>query len=371
MSNKLYILLIFVFFLISCSEQSNTDDTFALIYESSMELQYAQNFSVDYYKGGYKLITINNDEKFLTISENATMPDDIPNDVTILQMPLTNVLVSSTPAVSFINAIDAIDNVSMTTTDVNSWYINEVKTAMENNLITYIGAIREPDYELVTAGLPTLAIYSTEILSVPEIVEKFNELEIPLLIDWATFENHPLARVEWIKLYGALFDLESTANMLFDEQVAYVNEISYQDTEKSAVIFYITSKGTLYTRQGGDYMAKMLELAGGNYIFADVNPEKSGINQMDFETFYAAAKDADYIIYIWNLGGKPETLADILEKNELFNNFKAVEDNNVWCTTPDYFQVSNMLGYMIKDINMMFTLEDDSVNELTYLFKLT
>lgn len=117
-------------------------------------------------------------------------------------------------------------------------------------------------------------------------------------------------------------------------------------------------------------MVKMLELAGGKYIYADMNPEQTGTEKMEFEEFYKTAKDADYIIYIWTLGGKPNTLDDFLAINELFNDFKAVKDGNVWCTTPDYFQISDSLGQMIKDMYDMLTLEDDSVDSFQHLIRL-
>jgi len=345
-------------------------DEVKLEFDYSMELLYAKNFTVDYYKGGYKLITVSDGRKFLTIPAGMSVPADIDSDTTPLQMPLNNVLISSTPTISLITAIGALDRVTMTTSDIDSWYIDDVKTAMTHGSLAYIGDYKEPDYELITAGSPPFSVFSTMLSSVPEVEEKLNELGVPILLDQATYEDHPLARVEWVKLYGALFDLEDAAQGVFDAQVAYVNELDTESTGKTVSMFYITSKGLLYARQGGDYMAKMLELAGGDYVFTDVNPEETGTNQMEFETFYAEAKEADYIIYIWSLGGKPETLADFMEKNELFSDFKAVRDGNVWCTTPDYFQISNTLGYMIKDMNNMLTLTDDTVDELTYLFRL-
>ena len=349
----------------------NTEpDEVKLEFDYSMELLYAKNFTVDYYKGGYKLITVSDGRKFLTIPAGMSVPADIDSDTTPLQMPLNNVLISSTPTISLITAIGALDRVTMTTSDIDSWYIDDVKTAMTHGSLAYIGDYKEPDYELITAGSPPFSVFSTMLSSVPEVEEKLNELGVPILLDQATYEDHPLARVEWVKLYGALFDLEDAAQGVFDAQVAYVNELDTESTGKTVSMFYITSKGLLYARQGGDYMAKMLELAGGDYVFTDVNPEETGTNQMEFETFYAEAKEADYIIYIWSLGGKPETLADFMEKNELFSDFKAVRDGNVWCTTPDYFQISNTLGYMIKDMNNMLTLTDDTVDELTYLFRL-
>lgn len=113
----------------------------------------------------------------------------------------------------------------------------------------------------------------------------------------------------------------------------------------------------------------MVELAGGKYIFDDLNVGKTGTQTMEMESFYSKAKDADYIIYIWNLGGKPSTLADFTGYSSVLSDMKAVKDGNVWCTTPDFFQIADTIGSMVNDINKMMT-SDSSVKELTYLKKL-
>ena len=117
-------------------------------------------------------------------------------------------------------------------------------------------------------------------------------------------------------------------------------------------------------------MVKMLELAGGESALPELKPEESGTQKIEAEEFYAGAGEADYIIYIWSMGGKPETMEAFLERSPILPDFKAVKDGNVWFTTPDYFQISDTLGAMILDINKMLTNDDPSVTAFTYLFKL-
>ena len=342
--------------------------------ESSLELSYAKNFSVDYCEGGYKLLTVKNGDavvaRFLTIPEGAEAPAALDEDIVTLQMPMSNLLVSSTPTTSLINAIGALDAITLTTTDYDTWYIPEVKAAMDNGAMTYVGSYKEPDFELLAAAQPSFSIFSTMLESVPDVAEKLTELGIPYMLDESTYEEHPLARVEWIKLYGALLDKEAEAKAAFDAQEELIASINAESTGKTVAMFYITSKGALYARNGGDYMAKMLSLAGGEYILADMNPEKSGTQQMEMEEFFSKASEADCIIYIWSLGGKPADMAAFLERNEMLSEFKAVKEGNVWCTTPDYFQISNTLGEMVADMNRMLTNEDPEVTAFTYLFKL-
>ena len=144
-----------------------------LVYDHSMELQYAKLFSVDYYKGGYKLITITNrDEdtaivskqsKLLLVPDGMSAPSGVDSDTVILKEPVTNMLVSSTPVTSLMNASNCLDNISQVTYDKKSWYIDAVKKAFDDGKLTYVGDYKAPDYETIIAGAPTLAIFSTKI----------------------------------------------------------------------------------------------------------------------------------------------------------------------------------------------------------------
>jgi len=350
-----------------------TDENYdgKLVLDHSLELKYAKNFSVDYYKGGYKIIKVSDGSEILTVPEGMSVPTEVGENVTVLKMPVSNMLISSTPTMSLINSIGMLDRITLTTTERDDWYIDEVIEKMDNSSITFAGSYKAPDYEILTSYAPPFAVFSGMLNSTPEVGEKLKELKIPYMLDMASEEVHPLARVEWVKLYGALYDCEEKANEVFDAQVAYVDNLdTAKVTDKTVAMFYITSKGNLHVRQGGDYMVKMLELAGAKYAFSDLNPDKTGTEKMEFEEFYKTAKDADYIIYIWSLGGRPSNLNDFLANNELFNDFKAVKDGNVWCTTPDYFQISDTLGHMIKDMNDMLTLEDASVDSFQHLIRL-
>lgn len=340
-----------------------------LEFDHSMELTYAKNFSVDYYKGGYKLIKVKDQGSFLVVPEGMSVPGGLDSDTYVLQQPVTKILVSSTPTVSLINAIGALDAVSLTTYDVDTWYIDNVKKQMNDGKLKYVGEYTKPDYELITATGTKFAIFSAMLKD--DVKAQLEQLGIKILVDQASYEDHPLARVEWMKLYGAMFNKEAEADKLFAEQEALIKNIETKPaTGKTAVIFYITSKGDFYVRNSDDYMAKMISLAGGKYIMdGKVGVGKTGTTKMEAESFFDLAKDADEIIYVWSTGGKPSTLNDLLAKNSVLADMKAVKEGNVWCTTPDFFQISNTIGNIINDMNSVFSA-DASADKFTYLYKL-
>jgi iron complex transport system substrate-binding protein len=114
-------------------------------------------------------------------------------------------------------------------------------------------------------------------------------------------------------------------------------------------------------------MAKMAELAGFDYIPDSIGEDETGTTNITMEAFYESASQADYIIYLWSLGGKPATLAELVAMDEILADFKAVRDGNVWCTTQEFFQINDRLGTAIEDFSEMQTTGAD---ELDYLFKL-
>ena len=132
-----------------------------LVYDHSMELEYAKLFSVDYYKGGYKLITITNrDEdtaivskqsKLLLVPEGMSTPSGIDSDTVVLNAPVTNMLVSSTPVTSLMNASNCLSGISQVTYDKKSWYIDAVKQAFDDGKLTYVGDYKAPDYETINS----------------------------------------------------------------------------------------------------------------------------------------------------------------------------------------------------------------------------
>lgn len=61
-----------------------------LIYKSSMKLLYAKNFSVDYYEGGYKILTTKDGTQILTVPKGRKTPKDIDKDIIVLKEPVSD-----------------------------------------------------------------------------------------------------------------------------------------------------------------------------------------------------------------------------------------------------------------------------------------
>lgn len=342
-----------------------------LKYDHSLELQYADQFAVDYYEGDYALITIVGGGQFLLVPEGKEAPEGLDADITVIHQPLENIYLVATSTMDFFRALDGLGSISLSGTKADGWYIDEAKQALEDGSIAFAGKYSAPDYELILSKNCDLALESTMIYHNPEVKEKLEEFGIPVLVEHSSYESHPLGRTEWVKLYGALLDKEEEAEAVFEEQAEKLNSIKdNENTGKTVAFFYINSMGSANVRKSNDYVSKMIELAGGKYIFNDLGTDEEGLSTMNMgmEDFYAGAKDADYIIYNSTIDGELGSLDELLKKSTLLKDFKAVKEGNVWCLTKSMFQETTCLGDVIMDIHRMLT--EDDPEGLTYLYRL-
>ncbi|MCI9391513.1 MAG: ABC transporter substrate-binding protein [Oscillospiraceae bacterium] len=328
--------------------------------EHSMELQYASQFSVDYCQGGYKKISIGSDHEYLVIPEGAQIPDGVPEDVTVLQQPLDRIYLVATSAMDLFRALDAVDTITLSGTDASGWYIPEARQAMEAGQMTYAGKYSAPDYELILSQGCDLAVESTMIYHTPEVNEQLERFGIPVLVERSSYESHPLGRVEWLKLYGALLNEEKQAQAVFDGLMEGVAPILEQETTgKTVAFFYLTSNGAVNVRRSGDYIAQAIGLAGGIYLPRNLEEGDNALSTMNIqmETFYEQVQNADILIYNSTIDGELETIGQLLEKSAVLGDFKAVQEGHVWCTGKNLFQESLGLGELIQDLHAVMTEE--------------
>lgn len=258
----------------------------------------------------------------------------------------------------------ALGSIGFSGTKQNDWYVEEAANAMESGKILYAGKYSAPDYELLLSQGCSLAIQNNMIYHKPEVMEKLSELGIPCLVEKSGNESHPLGRFEWIKLYGALFGREEEAQAFFDNRIkAIQNLLNQKKTDKSVAFFYITKNGSVNIRTNSDYIAAMIELAGGNYIpkLSQKDEDKNSTRNIQIEDFFASAKDADIIVYNAIVDRPIADIKELEEKNEIFADFKAVKNDKVYCVGREFFQSTSAVTQFISDMNGILNNNDENL----------
>ena len=354
-----------------CGSKTEPSNTESLVFSHHYQLDYAQQFTADCYEGGYTMVSIpDSGQKFLVVPQDAAEVDSLPADVTVLRQPVENIYLVSTSVMDLILHLDALDSITLSGTKAEGWYLPEAKQAMEEGRIAYAGKYSAPDYEQILAANCSLAIQNTMILHTPEVKEQLEHFGIPVLVERSSYESGPLERMEWIKLYGILLGKEDTAEQVFAAQEAAIAPLLEQEpTGKSCAFFSLSSNNLATVRKGSDYVAKMIEMAGGTYVFSDLTDNGNSLAPMNLplEDFYAGAKDADVLIYNSAIEGMIASVSQLTERFPLLNEFKAVQNGQVWCTSQSLFQQSMELADLILDMNKVFTEGTPDADTLKFL----
>lgn len=323
-------------------------------------------------------------------------------ELTVLQQPLTTTYVAASAVMAPLCDLGAVSQIRFSGLREEGWYVDEARAAMKAGSMLFAGKYSEPDYETLLREGCDLALESTMIYRSPEVIEKLSALDIPVYIDYSSYEPHVLGRLEWIRVYGALFGHEEEAQQWYASERDRIRAIqkdaetssgeasqSGKSTEKSetktsrnskneassigsssgsagtdttadlrptVVYFYVNSSGQIQVRQPHDYIPELLELAGARYLAPDMSglsgSRKSNVT-VSLEDFYSSCRDADYLIYSATLDRPLSFIQELLGKNALFADFKAVKEGHVYTTDKDFYQLSDRMADFAEDVHRM------------------
>jgi len=341
-------------------------------YDHSMKLTYADRFAVDYYAEGDCLVTVCDDRQYY-LTGSGDVPKDLSDGVTVLNVPLNDIYIAGTAGMDYFVSCDALGNLRFSSQQASAWKIPEAVSAMEDGALLFAGKYSTPDYELLTSERCDLALENTMIYHSPAVIEQLESLGIPVFIDNSSNETTPQGRMEWVKVFGLLAGREAEADRAFraqEKEFEKLESIADRDAVCPSVAFFsVRSNGTVTVRQATDYIPKMIDIAGGRYVFEDLRSDGEGMRStqvISMEEFYSTAKDADYFILNSSIEGERTSVDELLKDARVLADCKAVREGHVYCTYADLYQHSMGQGDFVRDLHEMLTGGTD----FTYIFKL-
>ena len=346
-----------------------------LVHTGSLDLAWATGFTVDLYEGDRALACIADGTRYLFVPAGDA-PQGIAEDVTVLERPLSNIYLASSSTLCLFAALGAVDCVSHVSVTQETCTVEAFTQAIASGDIVYGGKYSAPDYEAFLNGGCRLAVENTMIYHTPEVREKLMQLGVPVIVEQSSLESAPLGRLEWIMLWGAMFDKVSAAQEVLDRQAQLIADVearvAAQPLDCTVAFFYINANGAAVVRKPGDYVAKMIAMAGGTYAFAQLagaDENRSSSTTLEMEAFYAQAKDADVIIYNSTVAGRLKGLDELVALNPLLADFKAVKNRRAWCCEQNVYQQMTATGEVVVDLHE--AIANTERDELTFFFRLT
>ena len=349
------------------SDVSKAPEIPGLTFDKTEENQYAKGFAIHRYSEEYTVISVNDGRNYLLVPEGKVPPEGVGEDIIVLNMPLDRIYLAASGAMCHFDALDAVDSIRLSGIERDDWYIETARKAMDEGSLIYGGKYSAPDYEKMVMDDIDLAVENTMILHVPKVQEKIEKIGIPVFVDRSSYEEDPLGRCEWIKVYGALCGKEGKAQEAFEAQQGLVEQIKNTNSSgKSVAFFYVNSNHQLVTRKKNDYLAKIVTMAGGTYLAPDTGDDDSSKGQItiSMEAFYQYALDADILIYNSAVADAPESLQELCNENSSFKDFKAIKDGSVWYTDKSLYQYTDRTGSIIENLHEVISISEDETEFL-------
>ena len=143
--------------------------------------------------------------------------------------------------------------------------------------ITDIGDDMQPSMEKILLLNPDLVILYTYAQGDP-IPAQVEALGVPILYCNEWTETTPLARAEWIRLFGAIFGCSTKADSIFASvRDAYEQlKVDSLKFKGKSLMSGMSWRGTWYVPAGGTFMGHLFRDAGAQYKYED-NPSTSSI----------------------------------------------------------------------------------------------
>ena len=181
--------------------------------------------------------------------------------------------------------------------------------------------------------------------------ERIEALKLPLMLTSEWQEDSPLAKAEWIKLYGMMFGVEALADSIFKEEVSLyesaldpsatdLRSSAQDDTTPnsqntlSSLVSRLSSKkcprvlvgmsygGVWYAPGGNSFTARLIKDAGGCYLWAS---DTSRGLQLTLEEIMKEADSAD----VWVNPGMFATPDELLAAEPRIKYIKAFKEKRV------------------------------------------
>jgi len=329
MKFKIFKSLVFtiLFLQVSCKKQEETSKNKQI---HKNQIEYATGFELFNYDT-FSVLKITkpwpNSEKnytYVLSKDFKSIPDSLASYQKI-QIPIQKMVATSTTHIPSLVALH-VENSLVGFPGLDYISNKMVRERIKNNKIKELNDNENINLEMVLDLEPNLIVahsYEGENKKFDNI--KNAGINIVYNGDWV--ENSPLAKAEWIKFFGALYDKNEEANLEFQKIVDSYNlakELVNNLTDKPSVLSGAMYQDVWYLPEGDSWMAQFIKDAGGNYLWS--SSKGNGSISLGFEAVYDKAQNAQF----WIGPGQYQSYEELKKANIHYSEFSAFKNKKIY-----------------------------------------
>jgi len=352
----LFIISLFLF--TSCKDDKRIDEKPTQINAKKAHIKYAKGFTITNYST-HKVITVTSPwpnskaaYNYILVNKGNAIPKHNDNDI-IIKIPIEKLVVMSTtniPALEYLNEEDKLIGFP------NTNFISSKKTRarIDRGDIKDLNSELAINMELLLELQPELVI-GFSVNGNNKTLNQIEKFKIPVVMDGAWTEQHPLGRAEWLKFIAAFFNKEAEANSLFSNiEADYLEakKLALKVTKKPIVFSGSMFKDVWNIPGGKSFVAKYLEDANTNYLWKD--SDAVGSLQLNFENVLEKAQNAE----LWIGAGLFNNKAEMIAQHKGYSFFNAYKNNKIYAYTNKIGEKGGLLYFELGPLRPDLILKD-------------
>lgn len=249
-------------------------------------------------------------------------PYDGTTDTLHVTEPLQKIVCMSTSHVGFLDAIGAADAVAAVS-GCDFVSSPRVRERIAEGLVAEAGYDAAPAYETLYQLQPDVVL-SYSLGGTSPMDTHLTELGIRVFTLYEHLESHPLARAEYVRLFGALTGRMAVADSLFAVIGDDYWAMAVETDDPQKVLVNLPYAGVWYIPGAESYMARLIRDAGGEVLGAEPGTSQSGM--ISLEEAYKFACEADW----WLNAGNVRTMEELRSENAAFASFPVAVPGRVY-----------------------------------------
>ncbi|MBD0832281.1 ABC transporter substrate-binding protein [Aestuariibaculum sediminum] len=302
-----------------------------------LNLKYATGFSAKDY-GNFTILSIknpwpNNDKAYhYALLKKGHDPEFWTLEKSrfdgIIELPIKKIVVTSTthlPALELLRVENTL--VGFPGTDFIS--STKIRRLVDRNQIKDLGKNEGINTEILLETQPDVVV-GFGIDGKNKALETVKKSGIPVIFNGDWVEHSPLAKAEWVKFFGVLFQKQRLADSIFkniEKNYLEAKKLAKNAKTKPSILSGAMHKDIWYLPNGSSTEAQLLTDANTNYLWK--NTLGSGSLSLNFETVFSKAQHAD----IWLSPSNYTSFENLKNGNPHHATFDAFKNKNIYSFT--------------------------------------
>ena len=357
---KTLVLLLLINFVIGCKNDASKQENVA-ISKIATELKYATGFSITNFDNS-KILEVNSPwpkadktYRYLLLTQEQAMVSTFNKDDYdgIIITPIEKIVVTSTTHIPALELLDVEQSlVGFPGTD----YVSSEKTRqrIDNKQVRELGKNESINTEVLLELQPNLVV-GFGVDGINNTFETIQKSGIPVVYNGDWVETSALAKAEWIKFFGALFNKEKEAAEIFNKIEADYLEakaLAQSATNQPTILCGALHKDVWYLPSGTSPEAQFLKDANVNYLWKETSGK--GSLALSFESVFEKGNSAD----IWISPSYYRSLNDLESANQHYTKFKPFKNKQVYSFANTTGKTGGVLYYELGTARPDLVLKD-------------